>query len=198
MRPRNNPAGTLPARARHRFGSLAAALRGGELFIAGRTASTPGPLPAPGCRATRPLLARRHPGGFPVSPHEVGPGCFLDPPTGNQNEIPGRTSRRPPVHLPQQTLGPRSLDGASYLAAGNHPETRRPGTRGFRQTEGHHVSGNTARTPGQDRLELRGPPDPLVSTKRFVASACRERCAATRRAVLSHDRAPGSAMVPLR
>lgn len=154
---------------RARFSGLSPGLDGPRALAprqASANSAISGPLP---CSA-RPLPAGlapgtsasgRHPDRVPVRAHQRGPGGLVNAAAGDQDEVAGRTAP-PPVRLAQEALGPGSLNGASDLPARHHSEPGRCAAVAPRQPYCHHVRGNTARTGGHHRAELRGPPNPLI------------------------------------
>ena len=127
------------------------------------------------------------PGGGPVGALQVRPGRLVDSAARDQDEVSGRATHRPPIHLAQKTLGPGPLDGPANLPARHHSEARRPTSGGARQADRYEVRGNTTRSGGHHLTELRGPGNPLGPRKRLnPAGACGLR-ATTPGAMLTHD-----------
>lgn len=190
MRLTRRPVRPRPTSSPRRFDWLTVALPWGRRLRPNRGLRPYGALGArrlSGGSAAGARPSQCHPGGVSVRPDQIVPRRPLDTPTRDQNEIPGRAVRRPAVNLPQQTLRPGALDGASYLPAGDDPQPRWDSAGATGQPNGHQVRGNTARTRGHDGLKLRRSPNPLGAPERFVPLPCRKRQPTTVPPFLTHD-----------
>ena len=144
----------------------------------------PSARPAPG-----PAPSGRHPGSGPVGAHEARPGRFLDAAPGDQDEVTGRAVP-PPVHLSQQALGPRPLNGASDLAARHHPKTGRRTVVTARPLDRHQVRGDASRSSRHHGPELGGPRNSLIPPQRLGAAGAGSGWTPMRSAVFTHDGTP--------